>query len=80
MPTRPRNLLWLINNTEAGSAIRQAQDKDPQHAKEQEAKQASGGDGGVSFSELQARHRRGRGAPLMRNTDRTARRSRSRAS
>ena len=47
------NLLWLINNTEAGSAIRQAQDKDPQHARDQAAKQASGGDsGGASFSEF----------------------------
>jgi len=45
------NLLWLINNTEAGSAIRQLQDKDPQHAKDQAAKQASGADdGGASFS------------------------------
>ena len=43
------NLLWMINNTEAGSAIRKAQDKDPQRAKEQEAKPGSGFDGGVSF-------------------------------
>ncbi len=58
------NLLWLINNTEAGSAIRQAQDKDPQHAKDQEARQAAAGDtGGASFSgfkldtgEVEARH------------------------
>jgi len=46
------NLLWLINNTEAGGAIRQARDKDPQHAKDQAARQASGGDGGASFSEF----------------------------
>ena len=58
------NLLWLINNTEAGSAIRQAQDKDPQHAKDQEARQAASDDaGGASFSgfkldtgEVEARH------------------------
>ena len=58
------NLLWLINNTEAGSAIKQAQDKDPQHAKDQEARQVATGDaGGASFSgfkldtgEVEARH------------------------
>ena len=44
------NLLCLINNTEAGSAIKQAQDKDPQHARNVEAKHAAGGDsGGASF-------------------------------
>jgi len=56
------NLLWLINNTEAGSAIRQAQDKDPQRAKAQEARQAASGDSGdfssfkLDTGEVEAHH------------------------
>jgi len=43
------NLLWLINNTEAGGAIKQAQASEPQTP--QEAKPASAG-GGTSFSDF----------------------------